>query len=359
MKGSFRILAIAAIAVTLPPSTVRAQTATGSVRIEGTAAAARGAWVALLDTLGSQRAAVLSDTAGRFLVRAPEAGRYRVRAQLIGHADAVSDVLSLGPGATVAVALFLKERALPLDAITVEVERRCEVSLESGAAAVLWEEARKALDAVRMTGRANLVSYRVVRFERTFGLDGMQQREKLDTLFSRGDRPFITPPPEELVERGYVQGFEALSFYAPDAEVLLSDGFAATHCFRARRGRDATSALVGLGFQPNADRRIPDVEGTLWMDTATAALRFLEFTYTGVDYGPRTRELGGRLDFTRLPSGAWIVERWWIRGPVLMARRASTGGRIPRRTIGAFMEAGAEVIDVLSERREDGRARSR
>lgn len=338
-------IALAAAAV---PAAAVAQTVTGSVRIEGTAAAARGAWVALLDSLGEQRAAILTDTAGRFFLRAPAPGYYRVRAQLIGHADAVSDIIDLGPGQAEHLALFLKERALPLAAITVEAERRCEASPEAGAAAVLWDEIRKALNAVRMTGRANLVAYKVARFERTIGLDGVQQRERLDTLFARGDRPFSTPPPQQLVDNGYVQGAEAPAFYAPDAEVLLSDEFAATHCFRVRRGRNETAAMVGLGFEPNADRRMPDVQGTLWIDTASSALRFLQFRYTGIDYGARTRELGGRLDFTRLPSGAWIVESWWIRGPVLHAPRASTGGGIARRTIGAFMEAGARVVDITS-----------
>lgn len=340
------------VALALLPCAAAAQTVTGSVRIDGTAAAARGAWVALIDSAESQRAAILTDTAGRFVLRAPAPGRYRVRAQLIGHADALSVELVLVAGRTESVALFLRTRALPLAAITVEAERRCEVSPESGAAAILWDEIRKALNAVDLTGQASLGSHRIARFERRYGLDGKVQAEKVDTAFTRGERPFATPTPEQLAESGYVQGDEAPRFYAPDAVVLLSDEFAATHCFRVRRGRNQTEGMVGLGFEPNADRRIPDVEGTLWIDTASAALRFLQFGYTGIDYGPRTRELGGRLDFTRLPSGAWIVESWWIRGPVLTARRASTGGVVAQRSIGAFMEAGARVVESGSDRGE-------
>ena len=330
------------------PTVGTAQIVTGTVRIEGTGAPARGAWIAVLDSLGERRLAVLTDSTGRFSVRVPGLGPVRLRAQLIGHADGESRVLDVGPGQSVAVALSLRERALPLDAITVEAERHCDVTPESGAAAMLWEEVKKALQGVSLTGRANLVAYRVQRFERTFGLDNAVRRERLDTVTARGDRPFTTPPPQILVEKGYVQGLESPSFYAPDAEVLLSDGFAATHCFRARRGRGETASMVGLGFEPNADRKLSDVAGTLWIDTASAALRFLEFGYTGVDFGARTRELGGRLDFTRLETGAWIVQKWWIRGPVLQAPRASTGGELGRRTIGAFMEAGAEVIEIVS-----------
>jgi hypothetical protein len=326
------------------------QIVTGTVIIEGTGAPARGAWIAVFDSLDRQRTAVLTDAAGRFSVHVSGIGPVHLRAQLIGHADGVSAVLDVQPGQPVAVTLSLRERALPLDAITVEAERRCDVTPEAGAAAFLWEEVKKALRGVSLTGRANLVAYRVQRFERTLGLDYVPQSEKLDTVTTRGDRPFTTPPPQDLVEQGYVQGFEELSFYAPDADVLLSDGFAATHCFRARPGRGETGSMVGLAFEPNADRRLPDVAGTLWIDTATSALRFLQFEYTGVDFGPRTRELGGRLDFNRLETGAWIVQKWWIRGPVLLARRASTGGDLSRRTIGAFKEAGAEVLEIVSYR---------
>jgi len=343
------------LALAAGPAAAVAQIVTGTVTVEGAGEPARGAWIAVLDSLGEQRNAVLTDASGRFSVRVAGLGPVHLRAQLIGHSDAVSGVLDVRPGQTSAVSLRLRERALPLDAITVEAERRCDVSPDAGAAAILWDEVKKALQGVSLTGRANLVAYRVQRFKRTYGLDNVRQRESVDTVTSRGERPFTTPPPRVLVEKGYVQGSEALSFYAPDADVLLSDGFAGTHCFRARRGRGETAAMVGLAFEPNADRHLPDVAGTLWIDTATAALRFLQFEYTGIDFGPRTRELGGRLDFTRLETGAWIVQKWWIRGPVLLARRASTGGAISRRSIGAFMQAGAEVIEIVSD--SGGRAR--
>ncbi len=354
-----RTLLAGVLALAASPTAAAAQIVTGTVTVEGTGAAARGAWIAVLDSLDEQRTAVLTDSTGHFSVRVGGFGPVHLRAQLIGHTDAVSGVLEVRPGQTSVVTLSLRERALPLDAITVEAERRCDASPEAGAAAILWDEVKKALEGVSLTGRANLVTYRVQRSRRRYGLDNLLQRESLDTVMLRGQRPFSTPPPRELVDKGYVQGSEAPSFYAPDADVLLSDGFAATHCFRARRGRGETASMVGLGFEPNADRHLPDVAGTLWIDTATSALRFLEFDYTGVDFGPRTRELGGRLDFTRLETGAWIVQKWWIRGPLLFARGASGGVDITRRSIAGFVQAGAEVIEIVSENGKGSRAPDR
>ncbi|MGD8277038.1 MAG: carboxypeptidase-like regulatory domain-containing protein, partial [Gemmatimonadota bacterium] len=318
-RSRFVVLA-AVVALAAAPGAGAAQIITGTITVEGTGEPARGAWIAVLDSLDQQRNAVLTDGSGRFAVRVAGLGPVHLRAQLIGHTDAVTEVMEVAPGQARSVSLTMRERALPLAAISVEAERRCAVTPDAGAAAILWEEVRKALDGVRLTGDANLVAYRVERFRRTYGLDNVLLRENLDTVVARGERPFTTPPPSELVRKGYVQGAESPAFYAPDAEVLLSDGFVDTHCFRALRGRGETASMVGLGFEPNADRDLPDVAGTLWIDTATSALRYLDFGYTGVDYGLRTRELGGRLDFARLETGAWIVEKWWIRAPVLLAR---------------------------------------
>lgn len=336
------------LALAAAPAATAAQIIMGTLTVERTGAPAQAAWITVLDSLDQKRAAVLSDASGRFLVQVAGFGPVHLRARLIGHTDAVSEILEVGPGETRTVSLVMRERALPLAPITVEAERRCAASPDAGAATILWDEVKKALEGVRLTGEAELVAYRVERFRRTYGLDHAVLQESLDTAVLQGERPFRTPPPSDLVREGYVQGDEAPVFYAPDVEVLLSDGFAATHCFRARRGRGETASMVGLAFEPNADRGLPDVAGTLWLDTATAELRYLEFEYTGIDYSLRSWKFGGRLDFMRLEDGAWIVRKWSIRAPALLARDASGGGKSGRRSIAAIAEGGAELIEIVS-----------
>src|SRR6185436_1397835 len=89
--------------------------------------------------------------------------------------------------------------------------------------------------------------------------------------------------------------------------------FATTHCFRAVAG--ATDSIVGLAFEPAPRRRQSDVTGTLWINRVTSELRFIEFTYVNIPVQLRNLGLGGRVDFKRLPSGAWIVSYWRIRMP--------------------------------------------
>ena len=74
---------------------------------------------------------------------------------------------------------------------------------------------------------------------------------------------------------------EADAFFAPDASVLLSPSFASTHCFGLVAPPPGREALIGIEFRPNAPRRgHPDIEGTFWLDRASAELRSLDFRYT-------------------------------------------------------------------------------
>ena len=73
----------------------------------------------------------------------------------------------------------------------------------------------------------------------------------------------------------------------------------------------------------------------MWLDAESSELRSLDFQYQNLDLEVDTQQLGGTVEFARLPSGAWIVRHWAIRVPVIGAGppRRSVGGRSqpPRR----------------------------
>ena len=83
---------------------------------------------------------------------------------------------------------------------------------------------------------------------------------------------------------------------------------------------------LGLGFEPIPNRRVPDVTGTLWVERLTGELKALEFEYTGLPQGLARSDLGGRVEFLRLPNGAWIISYWHVRLPVVESyeRRVKT-----------------------------------
>jgi hypothetical protein len=66
-------------------------------------------------------------------------------------------------------------------------------------------------------------------------------------------------------------------FYAPDEQVLLSDRFVEEHCFQVARGEGSSEGLFGLQFSPAKRRNVNDIAGTLWVDSASAELRYLDF----------------------------------------------------------------------------------
>jgi hypothetical protein len=78
--------------------------------------------------------------------------------------------------------------------------------------------------------------------------------------------------------------------------------------------------------------------GTIWIDARTLELRFIEFRYTRLPTMPNANRVGGEVHFARLNSGAWIVERWFIRMPQVII---VSDAILPRRQL---REEGGAVI---------------
>lgn len=345
-----------AFCLILLPGSLAAQTVRGLVVEQGTGAPVEGVMVWLLDAR-ARYGGVLTGADGRFFLRAPAAGRYVVRTERIGYADVESDTLQIGAGEYVDVRLESPHRAVSLEGLVVEGEGRCETRPAEGAqVARLWTEARKALEVAAWAGRQGLFRYDLARWERT--LEPGTLREKSGRRTERTvltSSPMRSVPVAVLHRRGFIQdllggGWE---YYAPDANVLLSDLFLDTHCFSAVQGRGAQAGLVGLAFRPVRDRRLPDVEGVLWLRRSTAELQYLEFRYTQLPHGLVSADAGGRVDLERLPSGAWIVRRWHLRMPSLAVRQGPRGRETPQ--IHEIKEVGGEVVAIYDDSRRSGR----
>jgi hypothetical protein len=74
---------------------------------------------------------------------------------------------------------------------------------------------------------------------------------------------------------------------------------------------------VALGFEPVRGTRTVGIAGTMWLDRETGEVRVVEYAYRdpagSIPDGGR-----GRVEFFRLPTGAPIVSRWWIRMPTAL-----------------------------------------
>ncbi len=322
-----------------------------------------GVLVVLHDAKGARRRAALTDDAGRFVLRAPVAGSYTVRTERIGYQPTVSQPLALRPGETRDIRLVGAAEAVALEGITVEgSRRRCRIRPQSGAeTALLWEEARKALEVASWTRERRLFRYTVVQRERDVDLrTGQTSNEASRDSSAVAAVPFASLPAAELAENGYVQQRQdGTWYYAPDADVLLSDDFLDQHCFWVRIGRGGERGLVGLAFEPVGGRTLPDVAGVLWVDRAAAELRRLEFDYVNLPQRVPPGAVGGRVEFARLPNGAWMVPRWWIRMPAAI-ESADRGNEMLRASgragarVSRVHQFGGEVVAVAVPREKRG-----
>lgn len=342
---------LAAVLAAIPgigagPAPAAAQHVVGTVLERGTARPLEGVFVVLVDDDGRRHGGVLSAQDGTYGIRAPTPGRYRLTAELIGYATAATEPVRLEPGPARRVDIEVTVRAVTLDGIRVETGERCRRQPGSGPeTARLWGEARKALEVTRWGGAGGVLRFLVVSHTRELDARSLRVRSQEERPL-RGyfdGSPYSSIPADELHAGGYVSEDEAgnWNFYAPDADVLLSDGFLDSHCFRVLAPPEDEPELIGLGFEPVPERALPDVTGVLWLERGTAELRRLDFTYANLPFRHGDwSSVGGRVVFERLATGMWIVRRWYIRMPT--EARATPRG-LELETV---VEQGAEVREV-------------
>jgi hypothetical protein len=345
------------------PGAGAAQAVRGELVEEGSGTPIEGALVVLIDGNARQVAGSLTDRNGRFSITPPIPGEYRLRAERIGHASTLSDLFSTGGGDVVRT-LVAPVEAISLQSIVATGSRRCELRPSEGVQTqVVWEEARKALNSTAFSQRRGSYNFRLEEFAREHEAGtGRLIRQESRRVLRATPTPYVSASPEALADSGFVQrAGEELVYFAPDAEHLLSDVFLDHHCFRVVIGAGPRLGQVGLAFEPVRARRLPDIRGTLWLDAASSRLLDLEFAYTGIDLpaGSTTRDAGGELSFRRLPDGAWIVEAWKIRMPLVSAPGAGASPAQRRAGSGllrvrAIREEGGSVVTVVGL---DGRPR--
>ncbi len=322
-----------------------------------------GAVVGLLS--GSKQVAqVLTDDLGNFEIAVPAPGTYSLRAMRVGFKSTTSAPFGVTAGETVEKRLTASSAASRLTDVVVSANRRCVRGVGEGSeVAKLWDEAKVVLYATSLTQDKRAFETKVTHHER--GLDKSGARvdweKSWDEWAAVSENAFASIPAEELSKHGYVHrdpvNAEEYVYYAPDAHILLSETFLSDHCFRVQRSTASRDTLVGLAFEPLKERNLPDVKGVLWLDAGSAKLLYLDFVYTKLVRKLPRDKFGGRVSFSQLPSGAWFVNKWGIRMPILVQTRlpgrdsSVPGGvlvsapRVGQVYVG-MRERGAEVVPL-------------
>jgi hypothetical protein len=332
------------------PAVVPAQTIRGHLTDKTTGQPVAGGFVVLLNEDLDELQRSLTDDGGQFTLTAPAAGRYRLKSAVVGIRSSITPPFELVAGTDLELNFAVQAIVVVLPTLTIEDERTCLGPLQGSiAAATIWEEARKALSAVKWTEQQSLFRHDLVRYERrldTYTLEVKDNRELSHGGLYRGS-PFATETPDRLEAFGYIRrDGKEFRYYGPDATVLLSEQFANNHCFSVREGDGEKFGLVGLRFRPAPHRAVPEIAGVLWLDKATTELRYLEFRYTAVPVDVESPLIGGRVVFERLPQGPWIVQRWRIRMPIMKERPARFSGFIADSYLAEIKESGGWVSEV-------------
>ena len=356
-------------ALAIATRSASAQTIAGRVVGKADGTPVVGAIVTLLDSVGRPVTTKLAEDGGTFDFTAPLAGSYALRVERVGFRATTTAPFLVRQAERVDIPVAIPTEGVSLRAVKVSADRRCIVRPQEGlATAQLWNEARKALNATQLTqmaqaaARARRDPHRFVvrfrKFERDLEPRSLATRSE-DQVVMEGETvtPFVTRDPDVLAHSGYLDGdfLKGGTVFAPDAAILLSDRFLDTHCFRIQAPENGSrDDFIGLAFEPlhltnnGAEPRV-EIRGVLWLDRASAELRYLEYGYVNLPFDADANRAGGRVEFRPLPDGRWIVWRWSIRTPGVERRKTGVGTQPGdwQTTIIRVREEGAELLDVM------------
>ena len=320
----------------------------GVVRDSASRAPIPGVVLILLDSSGKALGRNLTNERGQYaLILSP--GMRQLQVLRIGFRPRTLGIPGLSNGSA---ELNVAMAAIPmlLQPVSVIDQPNCPRRADRSAAFALWEQAKSALLATVVAREAAPASVMRLHFDRR--MDGTSDHTahidvRIDSASTT--RPFAAArPAAEFVDRGFVDdsGWTRV-YHSPDADVLLDEAFPRGYCFELASPDRARPREVGLAFKPARGKRNRiDIEGAVWIDTASRALTDLTFRYLGLPRAIDRFQPGGNVSFRSMENGTVIIDRWHIR---LASGVVSAGGSV--RDLVAHEKGG----EVAHARWADGR----
>jgi hypothetical protein len=319
--------------------------------------------IVLLDSINASRTSTVSDQFGRFVVTAPSAGTFRLRVDAVGFFSDTTPAFHIANADTVAQSVKFTRRVRDLPPVVVSAKPVCVATQDAGVTvAALWDAVRQALasadhnaaDAARY--RFDLLQYEREVDPRSHKVRRLRQWERIGMT----GQPYESIAAESLAAFGYVRTTaDGTWYYAPDAQTLLAEAFIRTHCLKPVPASAEHPSVVGLAFEAIERREMADVRGVLWLDAATSQLRFLDYRYTGLPERLNEYGFGGRVEFERLPNGAWVVDRWQITMPRIVRETRSMPSALPEMGPPRLVPVTIDVVAGIIERGGEVKARER
>ena len=256
-------------------------TLTGKVIAEATGAPLPYSTV-IIDQIGKER---FTDQTGTFIYFAVPAGKYRLRVRQLGYTP-IDSTLQLS--ATNANPVFAMVR-IPSTLADVNVSapvRRCIVPEENGYVddadlTTVLGEAKKNAQRERLLRRTYPFEYKLAQAHDTYDMLNSTHSVVYDTITFRSDdiwnyrKGKVVSP-----DRSKIFG-EVRVMRLPTLTDLADDRFLLAHCFKyAGVYDDEGTPTHRIDFAPLPEIVTPDVEGSIFLDSATYLIRRAEFRLT-------------------------------------------------------------------------------
>lgn len=322
---------VSCLMLAVAAASAAAQQLRGTVRDSASRLPIPGAVITTLDSLGRVGRRSITDERGAYFITAPSAAR-RLRLVRLGFRPVEAE-LPTSRGDVTTLDVVMTRIPYQLQQVRVTAGASCPRRSDRRAALALLEQARAGLLATVVARSDKPARMKRLMIERR--MDGTSDRiarhsVRIDSVASAEAAFGATRTATDFIRQGFAaDSADDRIFYAPDADVLLDDGFSAGYCFHIMDRERRRPNQVGLGFKA-ADRRRGriDVDGALWIDTVARALVDIEFRYVGLDAREARFEPGGHVGFREMTNGVVLIDRWFLR---LVGLEPATvhGGRHP------------------------------
>ncbi len=257
-------------------------TLSGAVVSEGTGTPLPYSTVRLMP-VGRER---FTDNVGAFVYYAVTPGDYKLQVRMVGYIP-IDTVLVVKSGNPLILTLTLKRIATALEAVEVKAPpRRCLFPDEMGYVedpelATILNEARKNAQREQLLRRTYPFEYKLAQSHDTYDAKNQTSSMQFDTVTYRSDDSWRYRKGRVVSDDLNRIFGEVRLMRLPTVADLADRTFLAAHCFKysgvvAENGKPAHR----IDFLPDSNLVAPDVEGSIFLDSATYLIKRAQFRLT-------------------------------------------------------------------------------
>ena len=270
-----------------------------------------------LATPGKRR---FSNSAGVFSFRAPQ-GRYALAVRQLGYRPFDTAIVLRG-GEPVRLRFVLQKLAYRMAAVRTEVRQACAAEPRGVELSGVLEQVKENAEREQLLRQAYPFRYTLARTRR-MEVSGVPSGVAHDTavFMSNSLDPYR---PSGVIREREVRGGSDREMRIPQLTDLANGTFLSLHCFsyggiRSVDGRPA----YRIDFEPSGEVSLPDVRGSVFLDTATFQIRRAKFALTrGEDLVPPVAGFEVTTTYRDLDRGLEIFDE--IRSVQDFPRRRPT-----------------------------------